>query len=118
MMQRMNILVLGDVFGRPGREMVKKFVPEIKKEYKIDFTMANVENLSHGKGFTKNNVEELRKAGVDFFTSGNHVWKQGSDVPHLNEKDFPVIRPANYPPGVPGRGWQIVEGNLMKRILV
>lgn len=118
MMHQMNILVLGDVFGRPGREMVKKFVPEIKKEYKIDFAVANVENLSHGKGFTKNTVEELRKAGVDFFTSGNHVWKQKSDVPHLNEKDFPVIRPANYPPGVPGRGWQIVETGMMKRILV
>lgn len=114
----MNILIIGDIFGRPGRNAVKKILPEIKKKYKIEFTVANAENISHGKGFTEDTILEVQKAGVDFFTSGNHVWKQKTSIPKLDDKNFPMIRPLNYPPSVPGRGYQIIEGNLMKKILV
>lgn len=114
----MNILILGDIFGKPGRGAVNKYLPELKTQYKPDLTIANIENLSHGKGFTDETIKEMQKAGIDFFTSGNHVWRQKGSVPLLDKKDYPVLRPANYPAGVPGRGWQIVEGNLMKRVLV
>lgn len=114
----MKVLVLGDIFGRPGRDAVKKYVPLLKKEYNPDLTLANAENLSGGKGFLVEHIEDMRKAGIDFFTSGNHVWRQKKSLPSLDDPKFPIIRPANYPPGCPGRGFQIVTGNLMKKILV
>lgn len=115
----MKILFIGDIFGRPGRETVKEFLPEIKKEHKPDLVIANVENISHGSGFTPEHIEEMQGVGVDFFTSGNHVWSKNSGVMKLNDPDFPVIRPANYPDeNSPGRGYKIVEDGMMNRILV
>lgn len=116
----MNILFFGDIFGRPGRESVIKALPDLKKKYDAHLTIANAENLAHGKGFTLDNIDELQKAGIDFFTTGNHVWRDKTAVSRLNDKAFPVLRPANFPEGVgvPGRGYQIVETNMMKRVLV
>lgn len=114
----MNILVLGDIFGQPGRKAVKELLPKLKTDYKPDLIVANAENLSHGKGFTDDHIQEMLKAGINLFTSGNHIWKQKSSLPKIDDKSYPLLRPANYPPGVIGRGFQIIEGNLMKRILV
>jgi len=114
----MNILFIGDIFGGPGRDATKKLLPKIKKEMKISFVIANGENLTHGKGMSPEHVKEMMSAGVDFFTSGNHVWKNKDGVARLDDPKFPVIRPANYPPGVPGRGYKVVSDGLMKKILV
>ena len=105
----MNILILGDIFGSPGRSCVKNFLPGLKKQYKIDLCVANVENLTHGKGFSPKHIEEVRATGVDFCTSGNHAWKKKEGADKMDNKTFPVIRPANYPKGASGRGWQILK---------
>jgi metallophosphoesterase (TIGR00282 family) len=114
----MNILFIGDIFGRPGRETVKKLLPEYRQKLGLHLVIANGENMHHGKGISEDNIEEMRKAGVDFFTSGNHVWKEKSIIPFMDNKTLPLIRPANYPEGAPGRGYQIVQGALMQKVLV
>jgi metallophosphoesterase (TIGR00282 family) len=104
----LKILFLGDVVGRPGREAVAKIMPQLKEDFSPDLTIANAENVAHGKGITENTLKDLQNAGVDFFTSGNHVWKkEGRRL--VSEKKFPILRPANYPEGVPGRGFQILN---------
>ena len=114
----MNILFIGDIFGRPGRTTVKKLLRDYRKELGIHLVIANAENMHHGKGVSEENINEMRSAGVDFFTSGNHIWKERSIIPLLNSPKMPLIRPANYPTGVPGRGFAIVEGGLMQKVLV
>ena len=115
----MNILFLGDIFGRPGRKATKELLPELKKKHNINLTIANGENLSHGKGITVGTIKEMQDAGVDFFTTGNHVWRNKDGVAKLDDKSFPVIRPANFPKnGVPGRGYEIIEDNMMRKVLV
>lgn len=114
----MKILFIGDIVGKPGREAVKKVLPQLKKDKKIDFVMANAENLAHGKGFTVETIEEMRAAGVDYFTSGNHIWDNKTNLSKLDDKNFPLLRPANFPPDVYGRGCAIVETGMMQRILV
>lgn len=114
----MKILFIGDIVGRPGREAVKAILPELKKEQEIDLVIANAENLAHGRGFTVDTIEEMQKAGVDFFTSGNHVWDNKGSVAKLNDKSFPLLRPANFPDSAFGRGYQVVETTMMKKVLV
>jgi 2',3'-cyclic-nucleotide 2'-phosphodiesterase len=113
----MNLLFIGDVFGRPGRETVKKLLKKYRQKHEVDFVVANAENMHHGKGVTEKNIADMRDAGVDFFTSGNHVFKDRTILPHLDDKKLPLIRPDNYPPGVPGRGWEIVSVGK-RRVLV
>lgn len=105
----MNILFIGDIFGRPGRTTVKKLLPEYRKKLKIDLVIANAENSHHGKGVSESQLNEMRKDGVDFFTSGNHIWKEREIISRMDDVDLPLIRPANYPEGAPGKGYQVVE---------
>lgn len=114
----MNILFIGDIFGKPGRETVKKLLPDYKKNLDINVVIANAENIHHGKGVSEKHIIEMRQAGVDFFTSGNHIWKEKAIIPRLSDKNFPLIRPANYPPGAPGYGYRIIEDSLKNKILV
>jgi metallophosphoesterase (TIGR00282 family) len=114
----MNILFIGDIFGRPGRNTIKTVVKKYREQHGIHLVIANAENIHQGKGVREQDLEEMQLAGVDFFTSGNHIWKERSIIPFLDSKKMPMVRPANYPPGVPGRGWQIVEGGLKQRVLV
>jgi 2',3'-cyclic-nucleotide 2'-phosphodiesterase len=114
----MNILFIGDIFGRPGRNAVKKLLKKYREEHGIHLVIANCENMHHGNGVSEENISEMRQAGVDFFTSGNHVWKDKSIIPFMDSKKMPLVRPANYPPNVPGKGWQIIEGALKQRVLV
>jgi len=112
----MNILFIGDIYGKPGRETVKEFLPKFKKDKKIDLVIANVENLAHGKGITENTLNEMLESGIDFFTGGNHIFAKGGEE-ILSENKFPLIRPANYPKEAAGEGFEIIEKNK-KRILI
>lgn len=86
-----------------------QILPELKKELEPDFVIANVENLAHGIGVTKKTLQELIDCGVDFFTSGNHIFKKPEAEEILKEKDSILLRPANYPDEFPGKGYRIVE---------
>lgn len=122
----MKILFIGDVMGRPGRKAVAALLPEIKKEYEPDFVIANAENLAHGKGITRQTLDELLSTGVDFCTSGNHIWAKPEGHEILAHTNSPVIRPANFPQNVPGVGTKLIQVgarnilviNLMGRVFM
>jgi metallophosphoesterase (TIGR00282 family) len=108
----MKILAIGDIVGKPGRQAVRAFVPGLREEHRIDLVIANGENAAGGFGLTSGTAQELLDEGVDVLTSGNHIWAQKEIIPHL-EGSLPILRPLNYPAGVPGRGWL-----MMKKVMV
>ena len=99
----MRLLFIGDVFGRPGRDAISATLPDRRRANAIDLVIANGENASHGAGLTTATAKSLFQAGVDVITSGNHIW-QRREVSDLLERDSRVLRPLNFPAGVPGRG--------------
>ncbi len=103
-----NILAIGDVIGKPGRTALKEALPSIKSEKKIDFCVANGENAAGGNGITPPVAEELFSAGVDVITTGNHVWDK-KEVKDIIGRNRNLLRPHNYPPGVPGSGYEIFK---------
>ncbi len=114
----MKILFFGDIVGKGGRQAVKKVLPVWREKHEPDFIIANGENLAHGTGVTEKTIAEMTEAGIDAFTSGNHIFqnKQGVDV--LNNKESDIIRPANYPPGAPGVGWKMFTVRTKKILLI
>jgi metallophosphoesterase (TIGR00282 family) len=114
----MKILFFGDIFGRPGREAVAKIIPQLKNKYNPDVIGANVENLSHGRGISKDSISEIQSAGIDFFTSGNHIWEGKDSKELLNEEGLPLVRPANYPPRAPGKGYRIIQVATKKLLVI
>ncbi|MCX7911758.1 MAG: TIGR00282 family metallophosphoesterase [Dehalococcoidales bacterium] len=112
----MIILAIGDIVGKPGRQAVQEFVPPLRSEYAIDLVIANGENAAGGFGLTVATAQEILSCGVDVITSGNHIWAQKEIIPYLDE-DVPVLRPLNYPAGVPGRGWRIVKDVLVVNLI-
>jgi 2',3'-cyclic-nucleotide 2'-phosphodiesterase len=113
----MRILMVGDVVGKPGRRAVAALVPDLRRQEQIDIVIVNAENSAGGRGLTPDTAEELLGSGADVLTSGNHVFHQKDIVPYL-EMDVPVLRPLNYPPGVPGRGHTIVRTANGTQVLV
>ncbi len=99
----MRILAIGDIIGRPGRSAVARMLPGLRRTLGADLVIANGENVAGGIGLTPDTADELLSAGVDVITSGNHIWAHREIIPYL-EGEAPVLRPLNYPPGVPGRG--------------
>lgn len=95
--------MVGDVIGSPGRQAVAALLPRLRAELGVQLVLANGENVAGGRGFTAQTVEELLSVGVDVITTGNHVWANREAETYL-EQPVPVLRPLNYPPGVPGRG--------------
>jgi len=108
----MKIVFLGDIVGSSGRRAVKELLPEVLKNYKPDFLLANAENAAGGYGLTEKIAEELFSLGFDLLTTGNHVWKK-EFLPYL-QKTEKVLRPANYGPGAPGKGWSILSKGTAK----
>lgn len=102
----MNILFIGDIVGSPGRRAVKELVPKIIKKEKIDFVIGNAENAAGGSGITPDIAEELFSYGLDVITSGDHIWKK-KEILEVLDADNRLLRPANYPPGAHGSGWNI-----------
>lgn len=112
----MLILAIGDIVGSPGRRAASKLVPNLRQEYGIDFVIANAENAAGGFGVTPETAQELFDAGVDVLTSGNHIWAQKEIFPYL-DSEMPLLRPLNYPPGVPGRGFINKDGVMVVNLI-
>jgi metallophosphoesterase (TIGR00282 family) len=112
----MRILMIGDVIGKPGRSAVEALVPGLRKEYDIDFVIANGENAAGGIGLTPETADELLKSGVDIITSGNHIWAHKAMVSSIDS--YPqVLRPLNYPKGVAGKGYAVVKNTLVVNLI-
>lgn len=109
----MNILVLGDVVSDSGCEFIRKKLPAFKKLKAIDFTVANGENSSAGNGITPFSAEHLFTSGVDFITTGNHVYRRKEIFDFLDDNEN-IIRPYNYSPSNPGRGYTVVDTGFYK----
>lgn len=102
----MKILFIGDVVGKPGRAAITGLLPGLKKEYGLDFVIANAENVSGGSGITQKTAAELFDAGVHVLTSGDHIWKKREIIEYLPTEKR-ILRPLNYPAGAPGEGWGV-----------
>ncbi len=112
----MRILFIGDIFGRPGRSIVRQRLPDLVDSRKIDLVVANAENAAAGFGLTPPLAEELLELGIQVLTTGNHIWDKREIIDYLNSADNNphsparrVLRPANYPLGTPGHG--VYEGH-------
>jgi len=122
----MRVLMIGDVYGRPGRRVLQERLPSLVGERGIDFVVANVENAADGFGITPDLAEQLRAAGVDCLTSGNHIWDKPEIVDYIRREPR-LLRPHNYPDGAPGTGVYVGAGrggepvaviNLMGRLFM
>lgn len=121
----MRVLMIGDIFGAGGRQMVQEHLPRLLTERQIDFTIANGENATNGMGMNRKSFQELADCGVDAFTFGNHTWANRELLGFIDHEPR-VIRPLNLPPGLPGRGWQrfqvgeawLVVVNLIGRVFM
>ena len=104
----MKVLCVGDVVSRVGREMLFKYVEELKYTKGVDFVIVNGENSSHGRGISRSAYNEMKRAGADVFTTGNHVWGV-KEIVSLMEEEGDVIRPANWQGNPPGTGSVVIE---------
>ena len=107
----MRLLFIGDIFGRPGRTIVRQHVQRLVSEHKVDLVIANAENSAGGFGLTPQIAEELFELGIDVLTTGNHIWDKREIIDYFNDTKSErysqiqrVLRPANYPAGTPGVG--------------
>jgi 2',3'-cyclic-nucleotide 2'-phosphodiesterase len=99
----MRLLFIGDIVGRPGRELVRRGLPAIVEHHRIDLVIANAENAAAGFGITREIGDQLLESGVDVLTSGNHIWDKKEALDYIGTEPR-LLRPANYPAGVPGNG--------------
>ena len=113
--QSHTILVIGDVFGKSGRQAIQLYVRRLQKAFGVDCVIANGENAAGGIGITPDVAEEIFQGGVDIITSGNHVWKHKAIFPYLDDQPR-LLRPLNYPSAAPGRGFAIFETQRGTRI--
>ena len=104
----MKVLCVGDVVSRVGREMLFKYVEELKYTKGVDFVIVNGENSSHGRGMSRSAYNEMKRAGADVFTAGNHVWGV-KEIVSLMEEEGDVIRPANWQGNPPGTGSVVID---------
>ena len=103
-----NLLFIGDILAKPGREITRRALPHLVRTRNVDLVIANVENAAGGNGITRDVAENLRDYGVQVMTTGNHVWDKKEALEYI--KDEPrLLRPANYPDGVPGRGRYVAQ---------
>ncbi len=112
----MRVLMIGDIVGKPGRRAVQEFLPGLRHEYRIDLVVANGENAAGGLGITSNVAEEVLDYTVDVITTGNHIWAKREIIPYL-DGELPIIRPYNFPPGAPGRGYLLTKGVLVVNLV-
>src|SRR5512139_1258927 len=113
--REMRILFIGDIVGKAGRQAIQGVLEKVIADHKIDFTIANGENAVGGMGLTPIIAIEILDQGVDVLTSGNHIWAKKEIYPFLDEETR-ILRPANYPPRVPGRGSGIFHSRNGQRV--
>jgi hypothetical protein len=113
----MRVLFIGDVVGEPGRRAIKELLPKLKNKHKLDFVIANGENAAGGSGITPSLAEEMFGYGIDVITSGDHIWKKKEVLDYI-DSNRRLLRPANYPPGVPGAGSTVVESESGTKVAV
>ena len=117
----MKILAIGDIIGKPGRNAVKEVLPGLCGEYNIDLVVGNGENAAGGLGLTPGTADELFDSGIDVITSGNHIWAYNEITPYL-DSELAILRPLNYPPMNPGRGYlrknNVLIVNLVGRVFM
>jgi metallophosphoesterase (TIGR00282 family) len=122
----LTILFLGDIIGKPGREVVKKYLQHLRQQAEAtdgsgrafpNFVVANVENAAHGFGVTRENLTELKEAGVDVFSGGNHTFDRKEIFSFISEEQY-LLRPSNYPEGTPGRGHCFFERDGVKLAVI
>ncbi|CAI2201844.1 327_t:CDS:1, partial [Funneliformis geosporum] len=99
----MKVLAIGDIFGKTGRQVIQKYLPQIRQEQQIDLVVANVENTTHGKGIAYKHYQELKKYGIDIMTSGNHIFACEETQKFIQEVPD-LLRPLNSNPYHPGPG--------------
>lgn len=103
----MRILFIGDIVGKPGRRIVEQAVPILRRREQLDLVIANGENSADGSGITPAIYRKLIAAGVDCITLGDHIYRR-NEIRETLEKELNILRPANYPPEAPGRGWTVI----------
>jgi metallophosphoesterase (TIGR00282 family) len=113
----MRLLFLGDVVGRSGRDAMVEHLPGLRARLRVDLVVVNGENASHGFGLSPDMARAFFAAGADVLTLGNHAWDRREIIPHLEEEPR-VLRPANFPPGTPGRGSIVIELEGGRKALV
>ena len=114
---KMRALFLGDVFGQPGCRALFIGLKQLINKYKADLTIVNGENACDGFGITPEIADQLFYSGADVITTGNHIWQQQSIIKYLDEKTE-ILRPNNYPPGVPGKGMCFIESKKFGKAAV
>jgi len=102
-----RVLFFGDVFGRPGRQVVKRCLAGLKAEFAIDISILNCENLASGRGVTQDTAAELFDAGIDLFSSGNHLWDRKNTIEYIAE-EARIVKPLNFPEQAAGAPWAAV----------
>ena len=104
----MRLLFVGDVIGKPGRQILKRQLPKLVDEHRADYVVVNIENMAGGFGITADTLAELEELPIHCYTTGNHVWDK-KEIVDLFERDHRILRPANYPEGNPGVGVHVGE---------
>lgn len=104
----MRLLFVGDVIGKPGRQALKRLLPKMVDEHRVDYVVVNIENMAGGFGVTPETLAELDELPIHALTTGNHVWDK-KEVLDLMLHEPRLVRPANYPEGTPGRGIHVGE---------
>jgi 2',3'-cyclic-nucleotide 2'-phosphodiesterase len=113
----MNVLYLGDIVGKPGRNLVKEQLPKLKNEFDISLCIANGENVAQGRGITQKTANELFQAGVDVFTSGNHLWDKKEALNYIASEPR-IVKPLNYPDKAIGSRYYIFETAEKQKVAV
>jgi metallophosphoesterase (TIGR00282 family) len=104
----MRLLFIGDIVGKPGRQIVCQSLARLIEQHSLDLVVANAENAAGGSGLTIENYYELTEAGVDAVTLGDHIYKR-REIMGVMQREANIVKPANYPPDAPGRPWTVVE---------
>ena len=112
----MRILMVGDVVGKPGRRAVRDLLAPLRRELGLHLVVANAENAAGGRGLTPETAAELLQAGADVLTTGNHIWDKKEMVPVMDH-EAAILRPLNFAPGVPGRGYMAQGGVLVVNLI-
>lgn len=112
----LKILFIGDISGKIGRRTVEIILPKLKKELKPDLVIANAENIAHGAGTTEQTLKEMLEAGVDYFTNGDHAFDKLKQAEIYDR--MPALRPANFPPGLPGKGYAVIKTDKKGDVLL